>query len=352
MSSTITKTAEYWSKNAGKFTQSNRGMLWIESPEIHAHINRKVSGSPDINWLQHSIQVHLNSQIPVANCLSLGCGEGRLERSLFRLGTFQVCDAYDVAPGSIDLARKQTEVEGIKNINYYVADINTLSLPENRYDVVWVDMAMHHFEALEYVYQQISRTLRPNGWLFMNEYVGPNRFQFSSRQKEIINLCLRLIPDHYRVTSHEFTLEETQRAHATKDIKWFAHRFIDKIRDGDLLGVLQRRLVAYRAHSRGQRLERTSIAYPSERDLMAADPTEAIRSSDIIPVLQDHFRVVEIKPWGGNVLHFLLSGIVGNFSQRDPNSLIFLNALIELEDAFLACGEMKSDFAYIAACPL
>jgi len=352
MAADITKAAEFWSKGAEKATHQGRGVSWLELTAVRQHINQRVSGCPKTNWLAHALRQYRDDRPPLEHCLSLGCGEGRLERELSQLGAFHCCDAFDVAPGAIALAKLQAAEQGIGNINYAVADINTLSLPPHHYDAVWVDMALHHFDQLEQVYRQIWTALKPDGYLIFNEYIGPNRFQFPQRQKEIVNLCLALIPEQYRVAVQEFAEDEQQRSPGKKGMSWLAQRFLDKLRDGDLLGVLQRRFERYRQQVSGKPLERTRISFPTERDLIAADPTEAVRSSEILSKLEGLFEIVEYRPWGGNILHFLLGGIAGNFRPENEGSLELLDALIHLEDALIACGELEDDFAYVVARPL
>jgi hypothetical protein len=59
----------------------------------------------------------------------------------------------------------------------------------------------------------------------------------------------------------------------------------------------------------------------------------------------------EYRPYGGAILHMLLSGIAGNFSSEKPEDVAMLDRFSvherELEDA----GEVQSDFAVIVANP-
>jgi SAM-dependent methyltransferase len=206
---------------------------------------------------------------------------------------------------------------------------------------------MHHFEALEYICQQMQQALKPGGLIILNEYVGPNRFQFPAQQKQAINLCLSLLPQRYRITVPDFVSHETERNPFQKDISWFVTRLLDKIQDGDLLNTLKRKLSLYRSNP--EAFERTEIHFPTVRDMMAADPTEAVRSEEIIKILNNYFDLIEKKDWGGNILHYLMGGIVGNFHENDEEAQSFLKLLIGIEDTFLETGEFQSDFAYLVA---
>ena len=352
MPSNIDAVNQYWSAFISESHRKNKRVAWWEAgPEIHNYKNRKVSGTPDVNWVQYTLSKYFNARLPLARCLSLGCGGGGLERELASYGAFQHCDAYDVSEGAIRLARERADQLGIKNITYHIADINELTLPPNSYDAVWVSQAMHHFEALEHVNQQIRRSLRPEGLFILQDYVGPNRFQFPSRQKEVVNLCLSLLPVQYRVRMKQAVDKEMQRS--MKVGSKFVQRLIDKIRDGDLIGAIQRRLLMYKSQMGHQVSEKKLINFPTARDVIAADPSEAIRSNEIVEVLQQDFEIIEKKDWGGNILQFLLADIAGNFvDEKYEHAQAYLRMLINIEETFLQSGEFESDFAYIVARPL
>jgi SAM-dependent methyltransferase len=344
--------AEYWDRAGGTDVHLHRdGCWWNAGPEIYAYRNSKISGDPAINWIRHTLETYFAGQLPLRRCLSLGCGQGRLERQLAELGAFQQCDAYDISPRSVQRARELAQQKGFDHIAYEVADANTLILPQGHYDAVWISMAMHHFEALEHVCEQIKKALTPGGLLILEEYVGPNRFQFPERQKEVANLCLSLLPSRYRVKPKKVVHRETSLS-TQNGMQWVVARFIDKLKDGTLLDVLQRRVAGYRARRSGKMLEKRQVNFPSSRDVIAADPSESIRSEEIVDVLQQYFEIVEKKDWGGNILQFLLSDIAGNFSGDDRQARVFLQMLVDIEDAFLQSGEFASDFSYIVARPL
>lgn len=352
MLSDLKTTASHWSAITSKYSGRNAGLSWGDAgPEIHRHINVKITGNPDMDWVAYTLAKHFKDRLPLAKCLSLGCGDGNLERKLSQYNAFQHFDAYDVAEGSLQEARKLAAENNLANIRYQVADINTIALPPGLYDSVWIHHAMHHFQALEHICWQIRQSLKPQGLLILNEYIGPSRFQFPSRQKEIMNLSLRLLPARYRVVMQEQVDQETGLAPFRKGARWVLLRLVDKLRDGALLEAIQRRLRAYKARARGQGSEKTTVVFPSRRDVITADPSEAVRSGEIVAILQRDFDIIEKKDWGGNILDFLLQGIAGHFSSEDPLSQDLLKMLMNIEDTLFHCGELKSDFAYIVARP-
>jgi len=345
-------TAQFWSEHTAKFFGKNTGLFWWEAgPELQRHINSKISGSPDTDWVAYTVNKYFGGSLHLARCLSLGCGTGHLERRLAQFSEFQYCDAYDIAEGSLQIARRLAVEKGLTNISYYTADINRIALPAGVYDSVWIDSAMHHFEALEHVCQQICQSLKPEGLLILTEYIGPSRFQVPDRQKEITNLCLGLLPAQYRILIQEQIALYSEHNQFRKGARWFFSRVVDELRDGDLMGVVRRRFHTYKARVRNQGNVKTIVHFPSWRDVTTVDPSEAVRSEEIVEVLQRDFDIIEKKDWGGNVLQFLFAGIAGHFSTEDQQAQALLKMVINVEDTLLQCGELKSDFAYIVARP-
>jgi SAM-dependent methyltransferase len=236
---------------------------------------------------------------------SLGCGTGYLELQLARLGAFQRCDAFDIAPAALEVARRQAEAAGLSGVHYELGDVETLPLPARAYDAIWFNDSLHHIRDLEGVCDRVAAALRPGGLVFLNEYVGADRFAFGARQKEAIRAAFALVPERYR------------------------RSFLP-----DAAGVVQ-----------------AAAVLPDPRDVAAVDPSEAVRSSDIPRVVGERFEVVARHDAGGTLLQFLLHGIAGNFRSDDPGSQAVLEMLFHIEDALIEAGDLGSDFVVMVGRP-
>jgi hypothetical protein len=60
---------------------------------------------------------------------------------------------------------------------------------------------------------------------------------------------------------------------------------------------------------------------------------------------------LEYRPYGGAILHMLLSGIAGNFSSEKPEDVEMLNGFSVLERELEDAGEVQSDFTVIVGRP-
>ncbi|MEP6824225.1 MAG: class I SAM-dependent methyltransferase, partial [Ramlibacter sp.] len=88
---------------------------------------------------------------------------------------------------------------------------------------------------------------------------------------------------------------------------------------------------------------------PTVAEVVAVDPSEAVCSSRILPMLQEHFEFVAQRPYGGSLLHVLLADIAQNF--QHPLAKPWLQALIDAEDDLDRLGALEQHFSCVIARP-
>ena len=159
---------------------------------------------------------------------------------------------------------------------------------------MFASQSVHHITALEHYLDQVRRTLKPGGLFIFNEFVGATQFQWPDAQLAHANAMLARIPERYR---------DSIRGHGLK----------------------------------------THIERPTLELMNQIDPTEAIRSADILAEVDARFELVEARDFGGTLLQLVLEDIVGNFRDT-PEDIAVLQSLFDEEQALLASGELHSDF--------
>lgn len=296
--------SELWGRKAApKDLARSKVVSWQGHPWVRSHyVNRAVSGSPNMGWLAYIKNRYVPNTLEYG--LTLGCGSGSLERSALRDGICHRMDAFDISEEAIRIARKDAELQKMeRNVNYQVRDINRIELEQDKYDVIFTPSSAHHFKNLERVFEETNRGLKPSGLLVLVEYVGPSQFQWTDQQLRIVNELLEILPTAYR-----------QCLTAVGTVK--------------------------------QRAERPSID-----SMNAYDPSEAVRSADIVPLVDRYFNVVERADFGGTLLHLLLRDIAGNFSESKEEDITILKLLCYFERTLIAERVIPSDFAFIVAAP-
>ena len=275
------------------------GWYWMAHPMVRSRLNLLASGDPSKDVYGHFADLlqQRGVAIPIPSAVSLGCGFGGLERDLASRGLIREIDAYDIAPGAIAEAQRLAQEGGFSGLRYHVADLEHEPIAAGAVDVVFAHSSVHHVERLEELFTSISAMLKPGGLFHLNEFVGPTRFQWTDAQIDGVNRFIEGLPPRLR------------------------------------------------ALPSGQ--PRPLQARPTVAAMIAADPSEAIRSADIIGLLDRYFEVVEVRPLGGTFLHLGLADIAQNFDADSPDDRTRLEAFFAEEDAAMREGRIGSDFAAI-----
>lgn len=289
----------HWGQRAREQIEQTRPGSWTECPIVIAeYMNPLISGKAEVGWLEAVARAHF--PVPVAQALSLGCGGGGLERHGLQLRIADRFDAYDVSAEAVALAQQLAQDSGQSDqINYAVANLNTLEFNGQQYGAVFASQSLHHIEALEHYLEQVQHALTPGGLFIFNEFIGPNQFQWTEAQLHHANRLLALVPEAMRQLVRE---------------PGFKH----------------------------------SIARPTVEYMNSYDPTEAIRSAEIMPAVERYFTILSRKDFGGTLLHLVLDNIAANLNESDEG-LRLLRHFFEEEQRLIASGELTSDFTVVVA---
>ncbi|HYC90243.1 MAG TPA: class I SAM-dependent methyltransferase [Thermoanaerobaculia bacterium] len=257
---------------------------WMANTAVLMHLNERATGDPARDWL--SSWAHRWFVGKDLRVLVLGCGEGWLERAVAQWPFVARIDAVDFAEEAVNRAREAAR--DLNKIHYGVVDLNRDTLPPDTYDVVVAHSVLHHVENLEHAYAQLEKTMRPNATLILNEYVGPNRFQYGDDVLSIMNALLACI---------------------------------------------------------GQPPKQR----PSVEEMLANDPTEAVRSEELLPLTGRTFEVLERKNIGGTILQHLLYETVARFRFENARERSILEMLCTIEAMLVDSGRVPCDYVILAA---
>lgn len=299
----VSRVKELWGSTRGEW-RLPQVRHWVALPKVQIRINFLATGDYRRDRYQYFLEKYFgwtsDQTRPRRHVLTLGCGHGDFERGLAKYHFARQHDAIDLADGAIEAARRHAADAGLSHVRYMVGNLNSIELPPCTYDAIFGISSVHHVSNLEHLFHQVAVALKPGAFLFLDEYVGPNQLQWRDAQLEVINREIQAMPERLRRS----------------------------VIDG-------------------------SIKRPIWRDsietINSSDPSEAIRSEDILKVLPDYLDVIEVRGYGGSLLHMLLDGIAGNFNENDPEAKEWLDRLFEVEDRLLASGQLNHDFATIIA---
>ena len=229
----LNSAAEWWAKQTD-VCQTTR-QHWESHPIVQATMTARRGAATSAAWLERRLP-----RAPL-RALSLGAGAGLFELDLVSRGAVASYDLVDITPQLMEGAAARAAEQGFAGrIRCYTADINRIEIEPDAYDLITFVGALHHVERLEHVLDACREGLRPGGLFFISEYVGPNRFAFPPAHADLANEIYCSIDPRLRTQP-----------------------------------VMPR---------------------PNPRDVAAADPTEAIRSEEILDLVSRFFR------YGGDVL--------------------------------------------------
>ncbi len=293
------QVSQYWGNERRELVKHN----WLEHPVTVACINQRRANDPTLDLYHYWQGKYLTPPAPLA--LSVGCGFGAFERVALMWNLVERFDACDLSETAINQARAYADQTGLADrVNYSVANLDAITLPQGKYDAIFGISSLHHVRNLDSLFVACRRALKPSGLMFVDEYVGPVRFQSQSHVIELINQLIHVLPERYRRSA--FLNGSMRHSYANPPIEWFEQN----------------------------------------------DPSEAICSDQIVPTLRKYFDIIDYKPYGGAILHMLLSGTAGNFDPASDIDSTVLRLLAFLEEQLEKCGVIGSDFVSLVARPL
>lgn len=292
------KINNMWGKPRTAVDQKNH---WLNHPVSMAHRNRRISRDPAVDSLDHWAQNFFKP--PLESVLSVGCGFGHFERTLARRNYAKRVTGIDISSDAVAKGNVISEAEGLP-VTLIAGDLNSYDFGNEQYDAIFGMQSVHHIFHLEELFKNCRRMLKPGGLLFLDEYIGPSRFQVSDEALDAMNAVLDILPERLQLLL-EIDPVAPRKRHYRMPLSWFDEN----------------------------------------------DPSEAVRSAEIVSTLKQHFDIVDFRGYGGAVSHLLFSGIAANFDETRDADVAIMKLILLLEDQLEKHKIIDSDFAAIVARP-
>jgi SAM-dependent methyltransferase len=223
-----------------------QGHYWNDYELVRQQVNKRVSGKENVNWYRHFIDMHPERKFRKA--LFVNCGNGWVEREMYKTGLFEEAVGVDYLQTLVDEAGRLAVQENLP-IRYYQLDINTGVFPETGFDLVVNHAGCHHIAFLDKVLRAICGAMTEGGYFINFDYVGPHRNQYGYEQWNEAYLLNERLPEEVRQV----------------------------------------------------------LNYPHLPTMLVADPTEAIHSELILEYTNRYFNMEEHKRGGGALAYLLLT---------------------------------------------
>tara|TARA_R110002050_G_scaffold300276_1_gene468465 strand:+ start:38532 stop:39518 length:987 start_codon:yes stop_codon:yes gene_type:complete len=268
---------------------------WWIIPKIKERWNLLITGDKNIGPEEFTINTFLKDKQNL-KMLSLGSGSCTSELKFSMHSVFDEILCTDIAEKPLIEAEKISKKKNLNNIKFKIQDANNFSFPENYYDIVYFKASLHHFKNVESLLSKhINKTLKKDGILIIDEFVGPTRFQFPKEQIKSINEAIQLIPKKFRK-------------------RYKLNLYKNKIYGSGLIRMI------------------------------LADPSECIDSENILPSIHKHYKTVYEAGYGGNIIKMALKDLAHHFIELNEEKENVLNNLFHFENEYLKTH--PSDFVF------
>ncbi|HVL51772.1 MAG TPA: class I SAM-dependent methyltransferase [Actinomycetota bacterium] len=264
------------------------GKYWNSLEQVIDDLNLRATGDRSTPWYRHLCDAFG----PFDRALIINCGNGWVERDLIREGVIRSGVGVDLAPGLLDDARQAAVAQGLA-LDYLQMDTNAAEFPEGPFDLVVNHAALHHVAYVDRVVRALCELLAPHGVLASWDYVGPHRNQYSAVQWEAA-----------------WTVNQSLPAGIRQDMQ-----------------------------------------YPHLPSMLSADPTEAIHSELILPVMERYFQVEYFRNLGGGLAYLLLTHNDALHSKPVNEVAGYVDMVMQADAALTDADPATSLFAYWVARP-
>ena len=261
---------------------------WNGIPLVAAHLDRRISGNPDVDWMDHFAAT---SGRVFERALVLNCGNGWVERAMLDKGIAKRAVGTDISEQLLDEARKQCEG---RPIEYVQLDVNTGALPGEGIDLVVNVAAAHHIRCIDKVFRQLAEILPPDGCFVSYDYVGPHRNQWP-----------------LQMWSAAWEVNESLPADLRQDM----------------------------------------LGYPHLPTMLVTDPSEAIHSELILETFDRYFTRTEFKAMGGAIAYPLLTHNPRAYTEDQDRWLDEFQRIIDADVRHLDEHPEDVLFAYFTGTP-
>ncbi len=284
----ITRIKNNWNE------KKHIGGFW-NIPFFMAHWNKVITGDSTMNYPQYFCDKYLSAHKNYS-LLSIGSGTGLYEREFAKQKYVFDIIGIELSENRVREAEKLANENNL-DIKYLNQNIYEIDFKNQKFDIILFNSSLHHFDNMDlFLSQYIKPLLAPNGFLLICEYVGRNRIYIPNFQLKEANNILKKIPSKYR---------------QYEGIPVYKNKVYSN-------GLLRMKL---------------------------NDPSEAVDSESIIPVLHKYFDVVEEKYLGCNLIMPIMRGIAHNFINKDTETIELLQMILEADTNFIEKYD-KSDFIF------
>lgn len=291
------KISLHWS--AKSKAMGPKRIRWWESPLIRRHYNRMVSGVETESLLD--VAKRKAGGWIFSEGVSVGCGNGSKEMELIRGGLVQFFHLFELSEVRVQHGMELARQLGLEDRVVFRSDDCFEAFPDNSVDFVHWNNSLHHMMDVEQAVRWSRGILKKGGMFYMDDFVGPSRFQWSDNSLSLASRIRSVLPERYLISPYH-----------PKENKVMLPR------------ILRR---------------------PDPEKLAERDPSEAAQSDLILECVRKYFPEAEITLTGGVVYSLVLEDVLHNLDEEDEHDRSVLNLLMIMDELYTGNPDYESLYA-------
>lgn len=223
--------------------------------------------------------------------VSVGCGDGYKEFQILKKGLVKKFTLFELSDVRIENALRQAKMLGFEDrVEIIKGDYLNYEFTE-KIDFVHWNNSLHHMLDVEKAVKWSYQILEVGGVFYMDDFVGPTRFQWSDETLELATRIRKALPDIYLKSPYE------------------PDQLLNRI-----------------------------VSRPDPKKLKKDDPSEAADSSRILENVVKYFPNAEITLTGGSVYFLTLTDILHNIDESDVKDKAILDLLLIIDELATKSG--------------
>ncbi len=229
--------------------------------------------------------------------VSVGFGTGYKEFELLKEGLVKKFTLFELSNLRIESANEKAKILGLEDRVEFINDDFFHHEFDEKVDFVHWNNSLHHMLDVDKAVAWSYQILETDGVFYMDDYVGPNRFQWSDESIELGTRIKKILPDKYLKNPYK------------------SDELLDK-----------------------------TVLRPDAKILAKNDPSEAADSFRILESVINYFPNADITLTGGSVYHGTLSDILHNIDESDIKDNTILDLLLIIDELATKSG-IESHYA-------
>ncbi len=195
---------------------------WNYLVQVKEYLNMLATDDPKLTYWQ-DISNKFHSSMPFTNILVLGSSDFFILNSILESNMVKQIDVID---HDLENIKNSISQKGFMPINYFHHGYDSISKLNKKYDAILCGPILNYIEDIDSFFKSLQHLLYDHGLLFVHDYVGPSKMNFSSEHVKLLQQINSKLPKIFRTLSVFNKLPDPNLAHMVNHSKSIPEIFL------------------------------------------------------------------------------------------------------------------------------